>query len=92
MSIWTITGGDLDNVDVSTLGISKLARKLKSLAVDMVTFEAPLNFDATPLIAAGQTVVIRKSGALWFTGVMTIGLRCESRRERRDEERSAIPG
>jgi len=71
MSIWTITGGDLDNVDVSTLGISKLARKLKSLAVDMVTFEAPLNFDATPLIAAGQTVVIRKSGALWFTGVMT---------------------
>ncbi len=63
MSVWTING--------AVLPIRKLRRRLRSLAVDAVTFETGQNFDDAPLLALGSVCQVRKDGALWFTGVVT---------------------
>ena len=63
VSLWTING--------AALPIQKLKRKLLSLAVDRVTFEMPLPFDANPVLAVGTACQVRKGGALWFTGIVT---------------------
>src|ERR1700722_12241187 len=63
MSMWTING--------EVLPIRRLRRRLRSLAVDTVTFETAQNFDDNPILAVGTACAIRKDGAPWFSGIVT---------------------
>jgi len=63
VSTWTING--------AAVAIHNLTRKLRSLAVDTVTFETAQNFDDNPILAVGTVCAIQKDGALWFTGIVT---------------------
>lgn len=69
MNTWTLTNAQGTEKSFAEWGLGALERKLVNQGQDEVTFTAPgAAYDGEPLLAYGDTVAIRRDGALWFQG------------------------
>ncbi len=69
MSTWTLRDAHAVEKTLAEWGLAGLERRLANQATDRVSFRSPgSDYDGEPLFAYGDTVQIRRDGALWFAG------------------------